>query len=183
MQFLVDHKVSWISRWTLNEVSHPRQPHLLQQHSYLRYTEHSPGSPNTPIWIRLEHFSTPTHTHLFNTPLPSTTQHLPSPLFITHFCPHTVPTAVTSQTIHTEMSSIQQLHYHQFPRKLLPFIVFTHSSSSSSTHALGYLASPVRVFTPPLRLVSTVRKQLMELSSAKTQHHLLYPLCDDSGDR
>lgn len=82
----------------------------------------------------------------------------------------------------TEMSPIQQLHYRHFPHKLLPFIPLTHSSSPA-THALPYLASPVRVSTPPPRLVRAVRKQLMELSSAKTHRHLLYPLCDDSGDR
>lgn len=37
-----------------------------------------------------------------------------------------------------------------------------------------------KVSTPPLRLVRLVRKELMELSSAKMHHDLLYPLCDDS---
>lgn len=42
------------------------KPHSLQQQHliYLRHTEHSPRSPNTPIWTRLEHFSTHTNTHV-----------------------------------------------------------------------------------------------------------------------
>lgn len=103
---------------------------------------------------------------------------IPPPPLSIHSCPHSCHFSnhphrdVTSPATSLPSLSTQAAAIHPF----------THSSSSA-THALWYLASPVRVSTPPLRLVRAVRKQLMELSRAKMHHHLLYPLCDDSGDR
>lgn len=67
-------------------------------------------------------------------------------------------------------SSIQ--HAHPTPPTPPPSVhPFTHSSPY--IHALCHLTSPTRLFL-------WVRKQLMELSSAKKLHHLLYPLSVDS---
>lgn len=57
----------------------------------------------------------------------------------------------------------------------LPFIIIICSFMYSAINT----PTP-KVSTPPLRLVRLERKELMELSSAKMHHHLLYPLCDDS---
>ncbi len=96
---------------------------------------------------------------LLRTHTPSSIQHThPShnqtpPLFSSH-CPHSCHFSRQSTIIH----------------------------SSSSIHAFMHsaISPPIRHSTPPLRLVRLVRKQLMELSSAKTLHLLLYPLSDDS---
>ena len=98
-----------------------------------------------------------------------------------HSFPNTVPTAVTSQT--REIPSIRQLEYHQSPHKFHLFILSPdrhHPIIQPPSHPFMHSATSPPPYISPQRLVRRVRKQLMELSSAKKHHHLLYPLSDDS---
>lgn len=146
----------WIPCWTSNEVSHLRKPssskQLQQQNPcYLRYTEHSLRSPNTPVWIRQEHFCT--YTHIYLTHSCNSHPHPPHLFFFDHRLLFSHNWEISTE----RQSSI--------------FITINLHTSfiQSRLHS-----------TPPLRPVRLVRKQLIELSSAEKHHHLLYPLSDDS---
>lgn len=118
----------WIPCWTSNEVSHLRKPssskQLQQQNPcYLRYTEHSLRSPNTPVWIRQEHFCTYTHiylTHSCNSPPPP-----PPPFFFWS------PTSFLTQLRDFYWASILHLHHNQSAHKLHPVSPPLHSSSEA----------------------------------------------------
>lgn len=135
-------------RQALNEVSHLRKTRFRQPHLVQQ---------QNPSYLRYTEHSPRSQTlpseldwnisALLRTHTPSSIQH-------THLSHYQTPPLLSSHCPHSchfsRRSTIQ------------PFNIINSCT----------LLSPL----PPVRLVRLVRKQLMELSSAKTHHNLLYPL-------
>ena len=88
-------------KWSLSSGS----GYLIHYNNYVRSTERSPRSPDTPIWIRLEHFSTLIHPTPFLTLSPqlsllSSIHH--HPVIIIHSC--TLPSLLDSPLLHWGLS-------------------------------------------------------------------------------